>query len=265
MQTVFRSRTLRTVLILVSVSACMALGSTSAVGQGWTRLTPAAKRPVKKQPATFLYACAQRKTGSLRLVRKPRSCRKTERGVSWRIDRSRGARGVKGAVGPRGLAGPTGPDGAPGPQGHAGPEGAAGPAGPQGTPGSSGADAPTVFTARANGYLGALTPVYAAVSGITDVTATEALVETLAPANAFTAENMSVRLTTAPGAGNSVTVTLRANGADTALACTIADLATSCTNTANAATVAAASTIALQVSSTGLVPSTSLLIGLEAT
>ena len=88
MQTVFRSRTLRTVLILASVSACMALGSTSAVGQDRTRLAPTAKRPVKKKPATFLYACAQRKTGTLRLVRKPRSCRKTERGVSWRIDRS---------------------------------------------------------------------------------------------------------------------------------------------------------------------------------
>jgi hypothetical protein len=251
MQTLVRSRTLRTALILAAASACMALGSRSATGQSQTRLTPSAKRPAKK--AAFLHACAQRKTGRLRLAPKPRSCRKSERAISWRVSGPKPARGVKGAVG---APGPTGAQGQPGPQG---------PAGAEGAPGPAGAGAPTILTARANAYIGALTPAYAAVSGITDVTASEAQAETLAPAKPFTAGNLAVRLTAPPGVGNSITVTLRANGTDSPLACTIADLATNCTNTATPATVPASSTIALRISSTGVVAATSLLIGFEAT
>lgn len=71
MQTVLRSRTLRTVLILAAASVCMALGSNSAIGSSETRLTPGVKPPAKK--AAFPYACGHRQTGALRLVRKPRS------------------------------------------------------------------------------------------------------------------------------------------------------------------------------------------------
>lgn len=67
MQTLLRSRTLRTALILAATSACLALASGSAIGQTRTQLTPAAKRPLKKRPA-LLYPCAQRKAGTLRLV-----------------------------------------------------------------------------------------------------------------------------------------------------------------------------------------------------
>jgi hypothetical protein len=72
MQTVLRSRTLRTVLILAGASVCMALGSNSAIGSSETRLTPGVKPPAKKE-AAFLHACGHRKTGTLRLVRRPRS------------------------------------------------------------------------------------------------------------------------------------------------------------------------------------------------
>jgi hypothetical protein len=237
MQSVLRSRTLRTVLILAVASACMGLATSSAIGDSQSRFAPAKKRPAKKKQA-FLYACAHRKTGRLRLVRKPRSCRKTERKVSWPVNAP--ARGVRGAVGRRG------------------------PAGAQGEPGPAGTPARTILTARANAYVGALSPAYAAVTGIMDVTANEALAETLAPAAPFTAGNLAVRLTQAPGAGTAVTVRLRANGADTGLACTVANLATSCKNTSTTATIPAGSAIALQVSSTGVIATISLLVGVEA-
>lgn len=262
MHTLLRSRTLRTALIFASVSVCLALASGSAIGQTWTQYTPTAKRPVKKKPAALLHACTQRKTGALRLVRKPRGCRKTERVVSWRVKAQKGVRGVKGgagARGPAGMAGPAGPAGPAGETGQRGSDGPQGPAGPQG-PGAA-----TILTARANAYVGVLTPAYAAVTGITTVTATEAQVETLAPATPFTAKDLSVRVPAAPGAGNSLTVTLRANGVSTVLACTISGLATSCSDDANAAAVGANSTIALQISSTGVVASTSLLVGFKAT
>jgi hypothetical protein len=44
----------------------------------------------------------------------------------------------------------------------------------------------------------------------------------------MTAEKMSVKLTSAPGVGKSLTVTLRVNGSDTALSCTVADTNTGC-------------------------------------
>jgi len=74
----------------------------------------------------------------------------------------------------------------------------------------------------------------------------------------------AVQLTAAPGAGNSVSVTLRDDGADTALSCTIANAATSCTNPSTNATIAAASTLSIEVTSTLLTPATSVLVGLES-
>ncbi len=59
--------------------------------------------------AGTLHACANKKTGALRLASK---CKKSEKKVSWNV---RGARGVAGPAGAAGLAGATGSAGATGP------------------------------------------------------------------------------------------------------------------------------------------------------
>jgi hypothetical protein len=106
-------------------------------------------------------------------------------------------------------------------------------------------------------------PGYAAVSGHTEVSATESQAETLAPAAGFAASNLSVRATRAPGAGGSITVNVRANGADTPLGCTISAEATSCSNAFSSASIPASSPISLQVSSSGTILTTALLVGFE--
>lgn len=202
----------------------------------------AVKRPEAKKAATTVLVCANRANGRLRLVRRVRACRRVERLMRWNI---RGPRGLRGPAGARGR------DGAPGPPGE---PGAAGP------PGSNSV---AVLSARVTGYSGGLGPAFAAPTGSSAATATEDAVETLSPARALSARNLAVQATTAPGGGNSLTVTVRANGADTVLACTIAGAATSCTNTADSASIPADATLSLEVTSSVGVLSTSLLVGFE--
>jgi len=47
------------------------------------------------------------------------------------------------------------------------------------------------------------------------------------------AKRLVVNLTLAPGAGHSATITVRKNGANTPLTCTVTDTATTCANSAN--------------------------------
>jgi hypothetical protein len=187
---------------------------------------------VSKKGSTTVTACAHARTGNLRLKLKPRKCRKSERPVTWGIVGPRGAQGAQGPQGPKGDAGPLR------------------------------SDRPAIFSAQANGYVSALSPEFAAVGGVTQVSSTEPQVQMLSPAGDFTATNLSVRATAAPGAGNSMTVTLRANGTDTAVACTISSAATTCTS-AGSALVGAGSAIALKISSSPAATTTALLIGFE--
>jgi hypothetical protein len=195
-----------------------------------TLALPSASALTTDADAKVVRACARTTTGNLRLPRRPR-CRRGERPVSW------------GLIGPRG------------PQGPKGEVGAAGPAG---------AGHPSIFSAQAAAYAGALSPAFAAVTGITQVTSTESQAQTLAPAANFNAHNLSVRTSMAPGAGNSVTITLRANGADTGVSCTISETATTCSSTATAL-VGAGSALALKISSSPATPAMSLLVGFEGT
>ena len=189
----------------------------------------------RKRAPVSIKACSHAKTGQLRL-RGKRRCRKGERGIVWSV---RGPRGAKGA---RGLRGP---------------------AGSGGTDGTNGSALSAIFSARATAYSSVLNPGYAAVSGITEVSATEATVETLAPASGFTAGGLAVNATSAPGAGGSITVSLRANGADSPLTCTISDPATTCLNRSSAAAIPGGSTISLQITSSGTILTTNLLVGFE--
>jgi hypothetical protein len=148
-----------------------------------------------------------------------------------------------------------------------GPRGARGQAGPRGPEGGGGAGASggrSVFTARGTPFSSAASPGYASIIGITEVTRTEAQVQTLGPATGMTAGNLAVAVSTVPQAGSTITVTLRNDGAATPLSCTITGPATNCANTANSAAIGPGSALALEISSTGVVLTTAIMVGFDA-
>ncbi len=192
---------------------------------------------------------------------------------NWSLLAQQGATGATGAQGPAGPAGPQGPQGPDGAQGPAGPEGPAGaqgstgaqgpegPQGPAGAQGVTGPRGPTIFTGRANLYSGST--MFAPVTGIAQVTATESDVETLSPNANLTAQDLSVRTSAAPGVGNSVIVRLRDDGADTAVTCTVSGTNTTCTSSSSA-TIAAGSKMSVKLTSTGVIAGLSILFGWQA-
>jgi hypothetical protein len=216
-------RRLLAFLVLPAVLAALALPAASAVP------------PKKKRAAPTIKACANKKTGSLAL-RKGRKCRKGWRAVVWSVRGPRGARGARGLAGPRG---------------------------PEGGGGGNASARRSIFTARGTLFSSAASPGYAGVSGITEVTSTEAQVETLAPATGFTARSLAVIVNTVPQAGSTITVTLRNDGAGTALGCTITGPATSCSNTGSSAAISPGSRVSLEISSTGVVLTTAVMAGFE--
>lgn len=208
-------RRLKIGVIAAALSTGLALPASGAVKP----------KPKKKPAAAVIKACANKKSGALR-VRKRRYCRRSERAVVWSV---RGPRGPKGAGGVAGSS-----------------------------PGGNGGSA--YFSTLGTGYSSTLNPGYTSVAGTTPVTPVEAAVQTLSPAVGFTADRLAVRASTAPETG-SITVTLRANGADTELSCTIPPGEAGCTNTTAAVVIPAGSTLSLQASSTGTVLPTNLLAG----
>jgi hypothetical protein len=100
------------------------------------------------------------------------------------------------------------------------------------------------------------------VTGITAVSSTESDVEVLSPNADLVAKDLAVRTSVAPTVA--LTVTLRDDGVDTAVTCTIAALSTTCDSASLSATILAGSRLSLKISSTGVPSSLSLLIGWEA-
>jgi hypothetical protein len=133
-----------------------------------------------------------------------------------------GAIGPQGPAGAMGPQGPTGPEGPEGPAGAVGPEGLQGPAGPQGPQGAPGPSTAFVLghsggTALSNGtrYI-----------GLANVSNTENSVKiALTPLNGTTLKlsDLAVNLEKAPGnnAGAGYAFTVRANGNETQLTCSI--------------------------------------------
>jgi hypothetical protein len=239
---------------VITVSASAAFADARSGGA-----VPTSARAAQK----LVLACAHRATGQLRLVARVRACRRVERAVRWNVHGVAGARGQAGAQGPAGASGVQGAQGPAGPAGPGGPEGPAGPQGAAGPQGPAGTSTVAVLSARVTGYTGLSTVSFGSVTGTSTAGATEDSVETLSPAAAFSVRNLAVQVTTAPGAGQSVTVTVRDDGADTPLACTITGAATSCTDVADSPVIAAGSTLSLRISSSLTAAATSLLVGLE--
>ncbi len=148
-----------------------------------------------------------------------------------------GADGATGPMGPQGDAGPAGADGAPGPQGEVGPAGPQGPAGADGTSGSLlGGNYPN--TADDN-FLSPFNP------------STGSEENTNLPVSSGTASKLIVDVGSALGAGSSVTLTLRRNGVDSALTCTLAEGESSCTNLVDSVAFADADLLSVRHNESG--------------
>lgn len=146
-----------------------------------------------------------------------------------------GATGDQGPMGPQGPAGPPGATGATGPEGPPGPPGPVGPQGQQGLVGPQGAVGP-IGPPGANGTSGSAIGGNYANTGNNNfllpwgstTNATEANVNLPLPSG--TASKLVVSLTVAPGLGQSATITIRRNGTNTSLTCTVSGTATTCSN-----------------------------------
>lgn len=149
--------------------------------------------------------------------------------------------GPKGDTGPKGDRGPKGNNGAPG---------APGDDGAPGVPGAPGADGASVVFARIES-LGTATR-FGAVGATTSASADESLVSMPSPGMAIVARDMTVGLTTAPGVSCpeapdcSRTFTLRDDGVNTAVACTITDSDTTCNSGGNTAVISAGSELSIK-------------------
>ena len=160
-----------------------------------------------------------------------------------------GPQGAAGAQGPIGPQGPTGPQGIPGATGSQGPMGSqgpagvtgasgpigpAGPVGPQGIPGATGPQGP----------MGPSAIIIGGGTGSTNLSGSANRFVAAFHSNVNAAENavsqlmvisgelsyLSVRLDNSPNGTNSYTFTIRKNGLDSNLSCTILGSATSCSD-----------------------------------
>jgi hypothetical protein len=118
-----------------------------------------------------------------------------------------------------------------------------------------------VMTGRVNNLDAAGPPVFGAVSGITDATATETNVSTRAPSIATVASRFSVWLTAPAGSGQTRAVTLRVNGSDT-LSCDFGGpTQIGCVTIGPTAAIPANAELTLQIDSSGAPAAADVLLG----
>jgi hypothetical protein len=155
-------------------------------------------------------------------------------------DGADGADGAPGAQGPQGDPGPAGPQG---PQGDPGPQGAPGPAGADGVDGADGTSGSLIGGNHANQASGLFLMPW-------DVTqsATEGNVNV--PVSSGTASKL-VLTVSANLSGATATLTLRKNGANTALTCTIPSGQSTCTNLVDSIPFADGDLLSLRYDETG--------------
>jgi hypothetical protein len=151
-----------------------------------------------------------------------------------------GPAGADGAVGPQGPEGPQGPQGEQGPAGPQGPEGPMGPQGPAGADGTSGSLLGGNYSNTADGnFLSPFNPSAGSEEN------------TNIPVSAGTASKMFVNLGAPLTAGQSVSLTLRQNGVDTALTCTVGAGESTCTNVGSSVEFADGDLFSVRYNETG--------------
>jgi len=149
-------------------------------------------------------------------------------------------RGDIGATGPTGPQGPTGPSG---------------PTGPAGSPGQDGTSGSVL-----GGNYAQTTTNHFLIPWSGTTTATEA--NAAVPLPSGIAGKLVVSLTTAPGSGHSAAITVRKNGVNTTLSCTVAGTATTCSDTVDTVTFADGDLISILYTDSGAA-SSRIRFGLE--
>jgi len=148
------------------------------------------------------------------------------------------------------------------------PQGAKGDKGDKGDRGAPGTAATNpgggVLTANIGGVFPHL-EYYGAVDGVSTANSDETVNQSLSPNRTIVLSNLRVLLTTAPSAGATRFIYLRMNGSQTALSCTISDLATSCSSDVGV-TVPGGSRLSISVGNNGGFPAlTQALVGMTVT
>ena len=171
-----------------------------------------------------------------------------------------GLQGAQGLQGPQGPQGPTGAQGPQGPQGPAGSQGAQGPEGPQGPQGAQGPQGPAGPEASATASIigGGTADTNLTTGSVSYVpifsslprSGTESEVTQVMPVGG-TLSRFSVLLNGTPGGTNSYAFTVRKNGADTTLTCTITGSAVSCADSSHSVSFETDDTISIKASPTG--------------
>ena len=215
-----------------------------------------------------IRGCYLNRIGTLRVIDPAtQQCSPLETPIQWNVQGQPGAAGLQGPpgpAGPTGAAGSQGPPGDQGPKGDQGPTGDRGEQGPQGEPGPPG-------PAGATGTTGPQGPAGPASHGVlmTEMTApnkaahlffslgpgggfVEADAQVLSPDTSVTAAHLAVRSEITATATATFTVALRVNGADTAIACTIAVGATTCDSGSASVVIPPGSLVSLGLTTTGL-------------
>ena len=101
------------------------------------------------------------------------------------------------------------------------------------------------------------TDLWGPISGVSQGFGAQFAADTLTPGTPLVARDLSVSVTSAPGPGDSVTVIVSVDDADTAFSCQVAGGTTSCTDTSDAEQIMAGSRISLLVETT-IAPRSSL-------
>jgi len=165
-------------------------------------------------------------------------------------DGATGPPGSDGATGPPGADGATGPPGADGATGPPGADGATGPPGPPGADGATGPPGPAfiIFSGGSLVNLVSNSDRYISMVHQSNVYSTESSAEFVVPEDG-TLTNLRVDLSEDPMSGggtDSYTFTVRLNGANTSLTCTIPEMATTCNDFSNCVDIPMGSDISLQ-------------------
>ena len=150
----------------------------------------------------------------------------------------------------------------PGTQGEKGATGGQGAAGEEGDPG---ADAASIFTAKISGLEDVPADEFGAVSGQSTSTDLEAAVITLAPNVEMTVRDLAVIVSAPPDASEGHVFTIRDDGDDTDVFCSIDNGETECDSGALTDTIAAGSELSISIVTTGAPPSAFAILGFRAT
>lgn len=228
--------------------------------------------PLNASAETLTTFCQNKSTKALRIPSAGRTCqRRIETTFNIAV-----ADGASGSTGPIGVTGPTGEVGATGAIGSTGPQGATGPTGVIGTTGSVGATGPTgpqggigptgatgiaepakvQFTGSSSGIEVDDIERFLAVSGRSPLTANQEEVEMPLPSDCTAVTKITALLGTDTGDnGISRTLTLRRDGANTALDCSIFGPSVfSCVGTGSVANTIPGTTLFSILSSTAGTP-----------